>query len=157
MRGIIIYYSKTGNNERIANYLKEKLNFQIEKIIDKKKREGVIGFIISGFDALTKKLTQIEKLNNNLENFDHIIIGTPIWAGNITPAIRTFIMEYKDKIKSYSIFSVSGLGEKNSKVLKDLEELIGYRSKNFIFLKESELSKNLYEDKLKRFIEELEK
>lgn len=153
MNGIILYYSKTGNNRKLGEILKEKLNFSVEEIIDKKRREGVLGFIVSGYDSLTKRLTQIEKIKSNIESFDHIIIGTPIWAGNITPAIRTFLVENKNKIKSYSIFSVSELGKKNSKILNDIEKIVGFKPKSYVFIKNVELKKNLVEEKINRFVE----
>lgn len=155
MKGIVVYYSKTGNNRKIGEVLKEKLNFASEEIIDKKRREGIFGFIISGYDALFKRLTQIENLKQDIENFDHIIIGTPVWAGNITPAIRTFLVNYKDKIKNYSVFSVSGFGEKNIKILDDFENIVGFKPKVFMFIKDDELKNNQFEDKINKFIENI--
>ncbi|MDI6860493.1 MAG: hypothetical protein QMD25_00545 [Caldisericia bacterium] len=155
MKGIILYYSRTGNNKKLAKILKEKLSFSLEEIIDRKRRDGIIGFIISGYDALTKKLTKIEKLNSNIENFEHIVIGTPIWAGNITPAIRTFLLENKDKIRSYSVYSVSEFGEKNLKILDDFEKIIGFKAKSYLFLKDSELEKNIFENKVNKFIDNI--
>lgn len=153
MKGIVVYYSKTGNNKKLGEIIKEKLNFTSEEIIDKKRREGVFGFIISGYDALFKRLTQIEKLKQDIENFEHIIIGTPIWAGNITPAIRTFLVENKDKIKNYSVYSVSGFGEKNIKILDEFEKIIGFKPKVFMFVKDDDLRNNQFEDKINKFIE----
>lgn len=153
MNGIILYYSKTGNNKKLGEILKEKLNFSLEEIIDKKRRDGFFGFIISGYDAFTKRLTKIEDLNSKIDNFDHVVIGTPIWAGNITPAIRTLLIQNKDKIKSYSIYSVSAYGEKNSKIINDFVKIIGFEPKSYIFIKDIELKKNLIEDKINKFVE----
>lgn len=155
MKGIIVYYSKTGNNKKLGEILKEKLNFTSEEIIDKKRREGILGFIVSGYDALFKRLTQIENLKQDIENFEHIIIGTPVWAGNITPAIRTFLVENKDKIKNYSVFSVSVYGEKNIKILNDFENIIGFKPKVFMFIKDDDLKNNKFEDKVNKFIENI--
>ncbi len=155
MKGIVVYYSKTGNNRKIGDVLKEKLNFASEEIIDKKRREGIFGFIISGYDALFKRLTQIENLKQDIENFEHIIIGTPIWAGNITPAIRAFLVNYKDKIKNYSVFSVSVFGEKNIKILDDFENIVGFKPKVFMFIKDDDLKNNQFEDKINKFIENI--
>lgn len=155
MKGIVVYYSKTGNNRKIGEVLKEKLNFASEEIIDKKRREGIFGFIISGYDALFKRLTQIENLKQDIENFEHIIIGTPVWAGNITPATRTFLVNYKNKIKNYSVFSVSVFGEKNIKILDDFENIVGFKPKVFMFIKDDDLKNNQFEDKINKFIENI--
>jgi flavodoxin len=149
MKGLIVFYSRTGKNEAVAKILSEKLNFEFEKIIDKKKRLGIFGFIISGYEALTEKLTEIENLKHDLSNFEHIIIGTPVWAGKITPAVRTFLIKYGKDISFYSIFSVSGFGEKNSKILNDFTKIIGKEPKSNLMLKENEINDL---EKLEKFI-----
>ncbi len=157
MNGLIVYYSKTGKNETLAKFLSEKLDFEIEKVVDKKRRSGVLGFILSGYEALTEKLTEIEKINKNLKDFDHILIGTPVWAGKITPAIRTFIVKYGKEISSYSIFSVSVFGEKNSKILYDFIKILGKEPKSTLFVKDKELDFLENSEKFISFVENIKK
>ena len=83
---LVAYYSRTGNTERAARDLSIALNADIEKITDKTNRKGILGYIFGGRDALTKRKTGIEKFIHNPIHYSLIIIGTPIWAGNITPA-----------------------------------------------------------------------
>jgi hypothetical protein len=155
MRKGIFYYSKTGKNKILVDMLNQKGNFEIEEIIDKKNRKGIIGFVKSGFDAITKKLTEIENIKLNPDVFDHIIIGTPIWAGNITPAIRTFLKKFNGSIKNYSVISVSGFGEKNLKVINDFVKILGSKPKSVLFVSENELKEKIIEEKINKFLSEI--
>lgn len=98
MKSVIFYYSKTGKNKKLVEMLNRNGDFEVEEIIDNKNRNGVIGFMRSGFEAITKRLTKIENLKLNPDNFEHIIIGTPVWAGNLTPAIRTFLVRDRKSV-----------------------------------------------------------
>lgn len=79
------------------------------EIVDCRNRKGVLGFLRSGHDAYRRKLTQIE-LKTDPGAYDPIIIGTPIWAGRMTPAVRTFLNKYRLAGKQLAFFSVSGDG-----------------------------------------------
>ena len=39
-----------------------------------------------------KKKPELEAYDNNLD-YDLLVIGTPVWAGTFSPAIRTFLKE----------------------------------------------------------------
>jgi multimeric flavodoxin WrbA len=41
-------------------------------------------------------------MKKNPAGYDLVIFGSPIWAGNIAPAIRTYINQYGDSIGSTS-------------------------------------------------------
>lgn len=55
MKALIAYYSRTGNNEKLVNELRAKLECDIEKIVDTVNRKGVWGWIKGGRDASRKK------------------------------------------------------------------------------------------------------
>jgi flavodoxin len=108
MKTLIVYYSRTGITKKVAEYLQRKLNCDIEEIIDTKKRDGVLGYIIGGKDAMQKNLTTIKPLTKNITDYEQIIIGTPVWGHKITPAVRTFIAENKSKLKNIAVFCTMG-------------------------------------------------
>ena len=57
--------------------------------------------------------------------YDFIILGTPVWASNFTPPIRTFIVDNKDKLKNKKIaifICYSGGGAE--KVVSKLKEIL---------------------------------
>jgi len=156
MKTLIAYYSRSGSNKKLAQEIKEKLNCEIEEIIDTVNRKGFLGFIVGGFHASSKKKTKIQPIQKNPANYDLIIIITPLWAEVVSPAIRTYISENKDKFKKIAFISVSGSGEPNAKkTMPDLMALAGKEDILNLFLSQKEFKKENYTDKLERFLKKI--
>ena len=92
MKKCILYYSKSGNTEYAANYLAGKIDAAVVKLVEKKDRNGVLGFIKSGFQAVNKKASKLEGNPwEDISDYDEIYFMTPIWASNGTPAFNAFM------------------------------------------------------------------
>ena len=87
MKYLVAYYSRTGNTKQLAHQIAEALSADIDEIIDKKKRKGVGGWLSAGRDATGKRDTEITAIKNPLD-YDVVIVGSPVWGSNLTPAIR---------------------------------------------------------------------
>lgn len=121
MKILVVYYSKTGNTKRIGEKIRQKLHAQKEEIVDLKNRDKkIIGFVVSGYDAIKKRLTKI-KSEKDPKKFDLVIIGTPVWAGTMTPAIRTYITKNKNRFKKIAFFCTYDGSE--SKTFFDMREI----------------------------------
>jgi len=153
---LIVYYSRTGKNKKIARLIKGKIGGDIEEIVDLRNRKGFIGWLRSGMDASLNRKTKINDTINNPSNYDSIILGTPVWAGKITPAIRTYLLEYKNEINDYFIFSVSGFGEKNKKISAIISSILVKESSGELFISDKELKTGKYMDKFTIFIKMIE-
>lgn len=156
MKNLVVYYSRTGNTEKIAKEIEEKVGCDIQSIIDKKNRKGFFGFIVAAFDALLSKETEIEPISCNPSEYEMVIIGTPIWAGKMTPAVRTFLKRYKESLDKTVLFTTSG-GEECKKVKESIEELIQKDIVSSLSIIEKELKSKDYQKKLETFIEEIKK
>ena len=106
-RILIVYYSRTGNTQMVAEKLAEEFNADIKRLIDKTGRTGPAGFIRAGKDAIAGNLTEIEPLKLNPQDYDIILIGTPSWFGNVTPAVRTFVMQYDVSSRKIGLFGTT--------------------------------------------------
>lgn len=109
MKTIIVYATKTGATEECANKLKNMLP--------------------------DTEIVNIENINNfNLDNYEQIIIGTPIRIGQINKKIKDFVSKNLDKLKlkKVSIFICCGFIEGIDKYFTDnfpndlLEQAITY-------------------------------
>ena len=58
-----------------------------------------------------------------MDDFDFIIIGSPVWANGITPAIRTFIQSNDFSNKKIACF-VTLKGENPEKALNNMKEAL---------------------------------
>jgi flavodoxin len=124
MNCLITYYTRTGNTEKVAEKIAEKFDAEREKIIDKKKRTGIIGWIRAGYDAIKGNLTEIEPIKKDPDDYDLILLGTPVWAGRSTPAIKTYIANNKDKFENIAIFTSSG-GDGFQDALEEVKKAAG--------------------------------
>jgi flavodoxin len=122
MKTVVAYYSRTGHTKFIAEKIAQKLGADLCEIIDKKKREGKLGFLGGGNDALREKLTDIE-VSKPIEGYDFVIIGSPVWAGKIAPAIRKFIVTNNFTEKMVALF-VTLDGNKPEKSLENMKAAI---------------------------------
>jgi flavodoxin len=122
MQTLVVYYSRTGSTRFAAEKIAEQLDAETCEVVDKKKRTGRLGFLASGYAATRKKLTDIE-VSKPIDNYDLIIIGSPVWAGKITPAIRTFITKNDFSGKKLACF-VTLDGDKPEKTLENMKEAL---------------------------------
>ena len=122
MKKLVVYYSRTGNTKFVAEKIANQLNADISEIIDRKNRKGRLVFLTGGFAALREKLTKIET-SKSIDDYDLIIVGSPVWAGKITPAIRTFLVNNDFSDKQVAFFITLG-GDKPKKALINMEKII---------------------------------
>lgn len=108
MKAIVIYYSRSSNTKKIAQVISEQINADIEEIVDTDQRGGVIGFIRSGFQAVYDKLTKIQDIKSNLDEYEIVILGTPVWAGKPSTPATTFLKKYHTKIKNLAVVITHG-------------------------------------------------
>jgi flavodoxin len=156
MKILIKYYSRTGTTKKVAEYLAQELAADIEEIIDLKSRKGPINYVIAGKDATKKKLTDIKKSYKNPEDYDMIILGTPVWAWTVTPAIRTYIKNNIDKIKSKHIAAFCTMGANGDKgTFEDIEEMLGKPLISKSALLTKEVVKEMYKEKIIGFLKEV--
>lgn len=65
LRTLVVFYSRKGTTKKVAEAVSNHLECDLEEIIDKKKRKGILGYLRSGFDAKPKRLTAIEPLRKD--------------------------------------------------------------------------------------------
>lgn len=154
MKYLVVYYSRTGNNKTLGEAIAKALSADVDEIIDKKKRSGKFGWLRAGRDSQTKSLTDIQ-FEKNPEDYDIIIIGSPIWANGITPAIRTYLTKNNLKGKKIAFFICSG-GDGCTKVFPQLKELTLESEHLGTFgLTQKQFKEGNYELALKAFITSL--
>ena len=153
-KSLVVYYSRTGATKKVAEKIAEELSCDIEEIIDLKKRTGIIGFIFCGRDASEKRSTRIRDVNYDPSKFDLVIICTPIWAGNMTPAIRTYIGRFKNIFSSIAFLcTMGGSGDKSA--FENMREAANRTPVAALAITSKEIRNGEYAAKIKGFINEL--
>lgn len=154
MKRAIIYYSLSDNTKEAAEYMSQKLNLDLYRIEptkpmpDKKGKQMLIGGMQSTFGMTPK----IKGVPENIDVYDEIIIGTPIWAGKAASPINS-LLKYADIAdKVVAVFTFSGGGD-NEKCISNLaKKLKNMRRSVALADKSNEAFSNNHE-KLDEFME----
>ena len=109
MKSLVVYYSRTGKTKFVAEKIAGELGSDIEEIVDLKNREGKMGWMSATRDASSEKETQIAPPAKNPVDYDLVIIGSPVWAFNPAPAIRTYLKNNDLRRKKVALFFTFGI------------------------------------------------
>lgn len=151
---VVAYYSRTGNTRQVAQKIKETIGCDIDEIIDKENRKGIIGFLKSGYQALKGIPAKIEESSKEVAQYDVVVIGTPVWAGRISCAVRKYITKNKDKFKNVAYFSTQ-MGAGEDRVFEDMEGLCGRKPLYKLRLTNKQIKSGEYVEKIKKLCDML--
>lgn len=126
MKNIIVYYSNTKNNEILANELQKRLGCDILKIEEVKKRTGLTILL----DLLFNRKPKLKDHAFSLELYSDFIFVAPIWAGKIASPLRSFLLNEKRHIKSFSFISLcGGIDGQVDKIVRELTTILQHEPK----------------------------
>ncbi|HZK60502.1 MAG TPA: hypothetical protein VFC41_00410, partial [Anaerovoracaceae bacterium] len=98
MNNKVLFFTRTGNSRRIAEKLADELSCQIIEVTDNMNWNGIWGFIKGGYYASRDKVVAI-KTSADVEDYDELIVVSPLWAGKLAPDIKEFLKTVeKDKV-----------------------------------------------------------
>jgi len=150
---LVVFYSRAGTTRAAAEKLAENLKCDITEIKSKKKFRGPFGWLSAGRHSLRELQVDIIEPEQKPEDYETIIVCTPIWASNIAPPVRTYLSNNKGRFKNISyLLTYSGSGQ--DKVLAKLEELGGKAFKTVHF-SDFERKSDVWIEKLTAFANEL--
>ena len=112
MKKVFIYYSHTGNGDFVADILKEK-EFEIRKIDTEKKvlpNPFFFKMIVGGFKATIGSSPKLSEYVKNIEDFDEVYIGSPIWNARFATPTNTLLKELNLEGKKITFVLYSGSG-----------------------------------------------
>lgn len=127
MKTLVVYYSRTGTTQSLAIDLATRLGADVEKLVDTVDRSGIAGFLRAGRDALKKKETKLAQLRYRPEDYELVLLLTPMWAGSMPPATRTYVHEQQGRFKELALAVTRG-GADPARLFQELEQLAGQRS-----------------------------
>lgn len=110
MKTLIAFYSLTGNTKKIAIAIAQATKGDLLEIKAKKEipASGFGKYFWVGKQVMRKEMPELLPLDKNPADYDLIFLGTPVWAGNFAPAIRSFIAQTKLKNKKITLFCAHG-------------------------------------------------
>lgn len=123
MKKIVIYFTYTGNTKMIANKISRMLNCDILEIKPKIPYVNDYNKVVNDEhnSESSNFLPEIKDINIDLNSYEEIIIGTPVWWYRPAPVIRTFLNKFDLSGKKVIPFATNAgwLG----KTFKEIKEL----------------------------------
>ena len=123
MKKIFIYYSLTGNGDLIAQTLKEK-KYEIRKVKTKFRypKTQLLKILIGGYRATFNKQDKLVNFDKNIEEFDEIVIGSPIWNDRLSAPINGVLskINLKGKKTTFILYSGTGKAKKAEEQIKKI-------------------------------------
>jgi flavodoxin len=153
-RVLVAFYSRSGNTKKVAESIGKALRCDTEEILDAKNRAGIWGFIVSGFDATFNKLTTIRPIKRDPSAYDLVIVGSPVWNNAVSAPIRTYLTQYRDRLKGVAFFSTQ-YSRGSGRPLQQMEDIVGKKPVGLLALSAHDLDHERYETKVRAFAEQL--
>ena len=113
MNTLIVYYSLEGNTAWAAEQIAAKLGADTLRLAPVKKYpdSGFKKFFWGGKSAVMAETPELEPYEYDGAKYDRIIVGFPVWAGNVAPPVRTFVKDHDISGKRVAAFACeSGSG-----------------------------------------------
>jgi flavodoxin len=126
MKGIVIFYSYSGNTKKVTGTLSEYLRRKGQvDIIELKALDESNSFFGQATRAFIHKRAKIEPANFGLTQYDLVCLGTPVWAFAPAPAMNTYLdkcfgLEGKEVI----LFTTYGSGTGNQRCLNYMQDIL---------------------------------
>ena len=123
MKTAIVYYSMHGNVRYVSEKVATELGADLIELKPVKAYpdKGAMQFIWGGSAVTFKKKPDLEPYSFNAADYDLVIIGTPVWASNFTPPLRTFFENNDLTGKKIAVIATSG-GGNSVKCLEAIKE-----------------------------------
>lgn len=110
MKAIVIYYSYGGNTRRIAQAAARELGADIAEIKTVVPYAGSYDDVVDQGQAEVNSsfCPEIEPLNARLEDYDTVILGSPVWWYTFAPAMHSFLRQANLTGKTVFPFATNG-------------------------------------------------
>ena len=110
MKALTVFYSLSGNTKKIVDMIHSHIGGDIAEIETSAPYEGDYNSVVkqgkeeveSGFSP------KLKPLSVDIEKYDTVIIGTPVWWYTFAPAIKSFLEENDLTGKTVYPFATNG-------------------------------------------------
>ncbi|MBR3511291.1 MAG: NAD(P)H-dependent oxidoreductase [Alphaproteobacteria bacterium] len=125
-KNLTVYFSVSGNTERLANAIHENAGGDIIRI-EPLNPYPVDDYHNKSFTDLAQQektdgtRPEIKDIDINLDEYDTIFIGYPIWWGSMPMAVYTFFDKYDLSGKTIAPFNThegSGAGDSHGEIMR---------------------------------------
>ena len=121
---LCIYYSRSGKTRRAMEAVAATLEAELVELTDGVDRRGSLRAVAACFDAVRRSTRPLEPFRTErpLDQYDLVILGTPVWAGRCTPVIREFLKKYGQDLHRVAYVLTRGGKRKYEEVCRQMDQ-----------------------------------
>ena len=112
MNRLVVYYSLSGNTEEAAKRIAKAIGADLLKLETEKPmpKNMAAQMLVGGGQVAFNRIPKIKPLDKDINEYDEIILGSPIWNSKGVPAVNAFLQDKKAAEKVTSLFFLSAGG-----------------------------------------------
>ncbi len=113
MKRLVVYYSLSGNTKDAAKKIAAALDADICQVdtVKSMPKSFAAQIFVGGGQVAMNHIPKIKPVEADIDSYDEIILGTPVWNSKGVPAINAFLKDDKAAAKVTSLFVLSASGE----------------------------------------------
>ncbi len=150
MKYLLVYYSRSGYTRKAAEEIARHLDCDIEEIIEKKNRDGAVGYLVGIKDSVINKRVDIEPPQNDPAEYETVIIGTPVWANKPCLPVIEWMRQMGGQVAASAFFLTTRMSGVES-TFEKMEELTDCKPLAALALKNAEMKETGWEKKAEEF------
>jgi len=120
---LVVCFSLTGNTRLVAKAIAKEMGADFTELVPVRQYplRGAWLYLKGGKEAVFKSEPELERGLVDYDDYDVVVVGTPVWAGTMAPPIRTFLKSAAVQGKQVHIFCTYGGGPGTS--LQDMRSV----------------------------------
>jgi hypothetical protein len=108
----------------------------------------------SGFDAAFGRPASLRTMNTDPNDYDLVLVGTPVWNASVSTPVRTYLSANRDRIRRVAFFCTYG-GTGSGRALRQMEEACAQAPVLTMALRSEEVRRGAIAAKVRTFVSAL--
>ena len=141
MRTLCLYYTRTNTTKEIMENIAKIIGADVAEYTDGKDRSGFLGYVGACFATVNNTISKVSiKGEINLKEYDHVIIGMPVWVEGPCAIGRALIKKHSSVMPSEVYYVVTHMGDRHDYTakIKAMDKLLGRPSAGQVSIRTKE-------------------
>lgn len=150
---LIVYHSRSGHTERVAEALARRLDADLEEIRIVQPLGGIAGYAMCAIEAIAGLTPALRPMHRDPAAYELVVIGTPVWFWSVASPVRSWLEAHPLKRRVAFFCTMGGSGAQ--RVFAAMRELAKHKPVATLPLLEAQVDGQL-DRRLDSFVHELQ-
>ncbi|MFW5682879.1 MAG: flavodoxin family protein [Phycisphaeraceae bacterium] len=155
-RTLVAFYSHTKHTRQQGEALAQRLDAEREPIVPRRPFRWPADLWRAGRMAFTGETQPLEPPRHDPDEFDVVVVGTPVWAWHVTPPVLSWLQQHRDRLPAVACFATYG-GVGAAKVVDDIAAASGQQPFAKVLISHRDEAKGQDRVKIDAFVAEIER